>query len=109
MKILITGALGFLGRHLVQRLNFKHELLTPNSKELDVLNCHSLEKYFEANDFSVVIHLAARCGGIGANRKNPAVFFEKNLQMSSNMLKFASEFDQVKKMMRTKRSRNLGT
>ena len=99
MKILITGASGFLGKHLVARLGFKHDLLTPSSKELDVSNYHALEKYFESNDFGVVIHLAARCGGIGANRKNPAVFFEKNLQMSSNILKLASEYDQVKKMI----------
>ena len=99
MKILITGASGFLGKHLVPRLKGKHELLTPTSNDLDVSNFEDLEQYFYRNDFETVIHLAARCGGIGANRKNPAVFFEKNLQMSSNILKVASECDFVKKMI----------
>ena len=75
MNILITGSSGFLGNHLVARLGFKYDLLTPSSKELDISDYHALEKYFESNDFSVIIHLAARCGGIGANRKNPAGFF----------------------------------
>jgi len=99
MKILITGASGFLGQHLIPRLERNHELLTPSSKDLDVSDYDALQKYFYHYDFDTIIHLAARCGGIGANRKNPAVFFEKNLQMSTNILKLASEFDAIKKMI----------
>ena len=99
MKILITGASGFLGQHLIPRLERNHELLIPSSKDLDVSDYDALQKYFYHYDFDTIVHLAARCGGIGANRKNPAVFFEKNLQMSTNILKLASEFDAIKKMV----------
>jgi GDP-L-fucose synthase len=99
MKILITGASGFLGQHLIPRLERNHELLIPSSKDLDVSDYDALQKYFYRYDFDTIVHLAARCGGIGANRKNPAVFFEKNLQMSTNILKLASEFDAIKKMV----------
>ena len=99
MKILITGASGFLGQHLTPRLERNHELLIPSSKDLDVSDYDALQKYFYRYDFDTIVHLAARCGGIGANRKNPAVFFEKNLQMSTNILKLASEFDAIKKMV----------
>ena len=37
-KILITGSKGFLGRHLVERLNEKYELLAPSSSELNIEN-----------------------------------------------------------------------
>ena len=99
MKILITGASGFLGRHLTPRLERGNELLTPTSKQLDVSDYDALQQYFYDHDFDTIIHLAARCGGIGANKNNPAVFFEKNLQMSTNILKLASEFDEIKKMI----------
>lgn len=97
--IFITGSSGFLGKHLVEKLKNKNKLFTPNSSQLDVSDFYSLKKFFEENDFDTVIHLAAKCGGIGANKKNPALFFEKNLQMSTNILKLSSEFKKVRKLI----------
>ena len=63
-KILITGSKGFLGRHLVERLNEKYELLAPSSSELNIENSLFLRQYISEHSPDAVIHLAAVCGGI---------------------------------------------
>jgi len=91
-KILITGSKGFLGHHLVKRLSEKYELLTPSSSELDIQNLVSLKEFIARQKPNIVIHLAAVCGGIGANKKSPADFFLKNSLMSLNILSACNEF-----------------
>ena len=54
MKILITGASGFLGRHLTPRLERGNELLTPTSKQLDVSDYDALQQYFYDHDFDTI-------------------------------------------------------
>ena len=97
-KILITGSKGFLGRHLVERLNEKYELLTPSSSELNIENSLFLRQYISEHSPDAVIHLAAVCGGIGANQKSPADFFLKNSLMSLNILSACNEF-KIKKLI----------
>tara|TARA_R110002020_G_scaffold176222_2_gene368358 strand:- start:928 stop:1863 length:936 start_codon:yes stop_codon:yes gene_type:complete len=91
-KVLITGSTGFLGHHLVKRLTEKYELLTPSSSELDIQNLVSLKEFIALQKPNIVIHLAAVCGGIGANKKSPADFFLKNSLMSLNILSACNEF-----------------
>ena len=86
-KVLITGSRGFLGRHLVNRLSGDYELLTPTSSELNILRRKDLDDYLSAFLPDAIIHLAAVCGGIGANQKSPADFFLNNSLMSLNILK----------------------
>jgi len=85
-KILITGAKGFLGKHVTELLKDKYELLTPSKGRLDVTSLKNLNEYIFYHKPDCVIHLAAVCGGIGANQKSPADFFLKNSQMSLNIL-----------------------
>lgn len=85
-KILITGANGFLGHHLTKRLRGKYNLITPSSSELDITSSKDFHGYLFYHQPDYVIHLAAACGGIGANQKSPADFFFKNSQMSLNVL-----------------------
>lgn len=85
-KILITGSHGFLGGHLVKQLKNNYELLTPSSAELNVEKIGDLHGYIESTCPNIIIHLAAVCGGIGANQKSPADFFMHNSLMSLNIL-----------------------
>jgi GDP-L-fucose synthase len=85
-KILITGSKGFLGRHLTELLRGKYKLLTPSKYSLDVCSSRDFKDYIFYHQPDCVIHLAAVCGGIGANQKSPADFFIKNSQMSLNVL-----------------------
>ena len=92
-KVLITGSTGFLGQHLVKRLRGDYELLTPTSSELNILHQKDLEDYVANLLPDVIIHLAAVCGGIGANQKSPADFFLQNSLMSLNILNTAHRFN----------------
>lgn len=83
-KILITGASGFVGKNLVEKL---HELkflnlLTPSSSELDMSNEENVKNYFTKNKPQIVLHIAGLVGGIAANKARPGDFFYKNAMMS---------------------------
>jgi len=88
-KILITGAHGFLGKHLVNNLIDKRgirkaDLSLPTSKELDLTKWGNCQKAVVDQD--IVIHLAAKVGGIGFNQENPGKLFYENLIMGIQMM-----------------------
>ena len=97
-KILITGSKGFLGQHLVERLKDNYELITPSSSELNVLDVVDLHNQVSRSKPDTIIHLAAVCGGIGANQKFPADYFLLNSLMSLNILAI-SQFYELEKLV----------
>lgn len=101
-NILITGANGFVGHHVVGRAPKDITIFTPSSKELDLLDQQALKVYCYNNDITQIIHLASLCGGIGANSKNPAPFIYQNLQLGINVL-------EVARICKIQRVLNLGT
>ncbi|MFA7464524.1 MAG: GDP-L-fucose synthase [Syntrophales bacterium] len=82
-RIAVTGGNGFLGRHVVARLREKgaRNVFTFRSSEFDLVDPEQIRKMYDAFSPEIVIHLAARVGGIGFNRENPAVLFYDNLMM----------------------------
>jgi nucleoside-diphosphate-sugar epimerase len=58
MKILITGARGFVGSFIAKHLAEKHTLLTPTREDLDLTNLEQAEQWFNANEVDVVVHCA---------------------------------------------------
>lgn len=90
-RVVVTGGTGFLGGHLVDRLRAEGaDVTAPSSAQCDLLDPANARRLL-AGAPDVVFHLAARVGGIGANRRHPATFFRDTLAMGLNVLEAARE------------------
>ena len=87
-RVLVTGGAGFLGRHLVERVAAMgaSEVFVPRSAEFDLTRREGAERCLEAARPDVVIHAAAKVGGIGANRLHPGSFFRDNALMGIHLI-----------------------
>jgi len=88
-RVLVTGGGGFLGSYVVERLHAEGaaEVFVPRSHDYDLRDVDAVRRLFRVVARpDVVIHLAARVGGIGANRARPAEFFYDNLMMGVQLL-----------------------
>jgi GDP-L-fucose synthase len=88
-RVLVTGGAGFLGSRVVGQLRADGatEIVVPRSKTMDLVdrdNCRRAVK-----DVDLVIHLAAKVGGIGFNRENPGSLFFDNLMMGAQLMEEA--------------------
>ncbi len=83
----VTGGRGFLGRPLVEMLTKAGAAVsTFSSSDYDLTRQSDVAKLYRDQDPQVVIHLAARVGGIGANRDNPGKFFYDNAIMGIELM-----------------------
>ena len=87
-RVLVTGGGGFLGRRVVDRLHALGcaHVAAPRSAEFDLRRPEHIERVYQDVRPSLVLHLAAVVGGIGANRERPAEFFYDNLLMGVQLL-----------------------
>lgn len=90
-KVLVTGGSGFLGSHVVDSLDQKGaNVIAPSHDKYDlVLEDQVKQMYVDNPNTDIVIHLAARVGGIGANREHPGSFFYDNLVMGTQLIHHA--------------------
>ncbi len=86
--MLVTGGTGFLGRTVCRLLNdHAPTLLTaPSSADFDLRDPEDTRHLLATTEPDVVIHLAARVGGIGANRSRPADLYLDNLLIGTNVI-----------------------
>jgi GDP-L-fucose synthase len=81
-RAVVTGGAGFLGTFVVERLRQSGaEIFVPRSAEYDLVDRAACRRLIADARPDMVIHLAARVGGIGANRANPGRFLFENAMM----------------------------
>jgi GDP-L-fucose synthase len=88
-KILVTGAQGFLGYHVVPVLRHAFpaaEVVGVGRQAYDLLDAQVVQRMFKDIQPDAVVHLAAKSGGILDNRQRPADYFYQNLAMNTAVL-----------------------
>ncbi len=90
-RVLVTGGRGFVGRSVVREFEDQHwtTVVAPSSADYDLTQPEQVEAIFADTEPDVVVHLAARVGGIGANRARPADLYISNLLMGTYVIEEA--------------------
>ena len=86
-KIVVTGGRGFLGGFVCRALSDRGAEVVPlGSSDYNLIEQADVRRMYKEHSPSLVIHLAAACGGIGANVENPARFLYENAIMGLLLL-----------------------
>lgn len=87
-RIIITGGEGFLGQHLIKNLAQQGygQVVSVSHGDYNLVDLTDIKRLYVETKPDIVIHLAAKVGGIGFNLENPATLFYENLMMGVQLL-----------------------
>jgi GDP-L-fucose synthase len=87
-RITVTGGAGFLGSFVVEKLRERGcgHVFVPRSRDYELVGMKAVKRLYRETRPDIVIHLAGRVGGIGANRANPGKFFYDNAMMGIQLI-----------------------
>ena len=87
-RITITGGKGFLGKHLIKAFQDRgyQKITVADLPEYNLVDLKDVKKLYAETKPDVVVHLAAKVGGIGFNRENPGSLFYENIMMGVQLI-----------------------
>src|SRR5262245_58790384 len=87
-RVLLTGGSGFLGGYVLTQLRElgRQHVLAPRRADFDLTCWEDVLRLLMKTRPDLVLHLAARVGGIGANQKQPGTFLYQNLMMGAHLI-----------------------
>jgi len=87
-KVCVTGGLGFLGSYVMEKLKDRgaRNIFVPRIEKYDLTQVDAIRQMLLDAKPEIVIHLAAKVGGIGANSEHPGEFFYENLMMGTQLI-----------------------
>jgi GDP-L-fucose synthase len=89
-RVTVTGGAGFLGQHLVKRLeSFGAEVYVPRQRDYNLTSLDACMRCMLEHPADVLFHAAAYYGGIGINQTQPATLYYTNLVMGANLMEAA--------------------
>ena len=90
-RVTVTGGAGFLGSYIVKKLNERgcKNVFVPQIEDYNLVKIEDVKRMYAEGKPDMVIHLAAKVGGIGANREKPGEFFYDNLMMGVQLMEEA--------------------
>jgi len=99
-NIVVTGGSGFLGSFVIKKLKDRgcKNIFIPRSNDCDLVQMSAVKKLYKDIKPDIVVHLAAKVGGIGANRANPGKFFYDNLMMGAQLME-ESRLNKIEKFV----------
>lgn len=90
MKILLTGASGFIGRNILEFFSDRYTIFAPSSKELDLTDEHAVRSFFASHDIDIVMHCAVKPGHRNAKDSSHQLYV--NTRMYFNLIRNADRF-----------------
>jgi GDP-L-fucose synthase len=91
-RVIVTGGSGFLGRNVVAALHERGATVTVIRRNTyDLRREDAVKRMYAEIPATMVIHMAAIVGGIGANREHPGSFFYDNLMMGALTMEYARQ------------------
>lgn len=93
-KVIVTGGAGFLGKHLIPKLESANaDVFIPRSEDYDLRNEKDVDRLFKNFKAELVIHMAVHGGGIGYMKSHPGSIFYDNMMMNAVVLEKSRQYN----------------